>query len=437
MSKKAFLIILCTFSLAQLSLGRGNHYQVPQTSYPSWLDFQSDTIIVSDQDNIKVYPQAAYNSKHDEYLVVWEQSSGNDPGIYGQRLSKHGDKIGSSPFSIAVGNKSRQHPAVDYDPVNDRYLVVWDHDHDGTGTNEDISGRFINWEGSAGSPSEFKISAFPSGQDNPKVEFNSTKNEFLVLWRNASDGGTKPLMGARLYADGSGFAKKDLDILGNIPNFGPVYDLEFNPSQNEYLVTWIKSTPATSSDLYMTRLRGDAQILPPKEVPVAVSNDSEWVPAVAAWRSKNGYDGYMVVWQSRDKNLNYKLLGAFYAGNLAPYAGTELIRETGKWEALPAITSNHLRDQMLIVWSQSSNATTGGYSVWGQLYDPIFPHGPVFEIAPTYGYNPGYLFPSAAAGGRTNFLSAWVQDRPTGYWLDIYARLIFNNRDYLPITMRN
>ena len=113
MSKKVFLIILCTFSLAQLSLGRGNHYQVPQTSDPSWLDFQSDTIIVSGQDNIKVYPQSAYNSKHDEYMVVWEQSSGNDPGIYGQRLSKHGDKIGSSPFSIAVGNKNRQHPAFD------------------------------------------------------------------------------------------------------------------------------------------------------------------------------------------------------------------------------------------------------------------------------------------------------------------------------------
>jgi hypothetical protein len=325
---------------------------------------------------------------------------------------------------------------VDYDPVNDRYLVVWDHDHDGTGNNEDISGRFINWEGAAGSPSEFKISALPNTQEYPKVEYNSTKKEFLILWLNKSSSGTKPLMGARLYADGSGFAKKDLDILGNIPSFGPVYDLEFNPSRNEYLVTWIKSSPTTSSDIYMTRLRCDCQILPPKENPVAVTNDSEWVPAVAAWRTTNGYDGYLVVWQSRDKNFNYRLLGAFYAGNLTPYAGTEKIREPNKWEALPAISSNHLRDQMLVVWSQSLNATAGTYSVWGQFYDSIQPHGTAFEISPQYGYSPGNHFPGAVAGGRTSFLSAWVQDRPTGYWLDIYARLIFNNRYYLPITMR-
>lgn len=445
MFKTISVVIICALNLLLLSaLGSDPQSINNNSTDPAFgkmipEQYLSNTIIVSGSDDIKLGPQIAYNSNHDEYLVVWKRANGPNPGIYGQRLTIRGEKIGSVPISIAEGPKERSHPAVDYDPVEDRYLVVWEHDHDGTSLEWDISGRFIPWQGSDPSLAEFKINDSPGMQISPKVAYNANKKEFLVTWQYITLAKDE-IIGARLFANGTGFADPSINFTGAITNLQFKYTLVYNLSQNEYLLVWSKLSTTTSYDVYMTRSKYDGGLLSAKETPLATSKELEQEPAAAMWLDKNGYNGYFIVWKSRDSNMKYKLIGKFLAHDLTPYAGTLPIKDPTKNQILqPAAASDHQRDQMLVVWTERSDQDSRVSSIWGRFIDIDQSLGPDFQISVTRE-DTGTLLrdvPSAAAGGKTNFLAAWEHSRSsTDYW-DIHASLPSRYSSYLPITMRN
>jgi len=441
--KTAFLIIFtaCILFFTDWEDGHSNSVGAVKElipSPPSISNSQSDLIIVSEQDASKTSPQVAFNSKHNEYLVVWERSSQPDPGIYGQRISSDGKKIGPSPIVIAVGSKKRKTPAVAYDPGNDHYLVVWSHDHDGTGVNNDISGRIIPWQKSDPTLQEFKISNLPDYQTLPRVVYNSTKEEFLILWLHYVNDSLKDIMAARLRSDGSLFTQKDKKILDPVTNLLPDYDVVFNPARNEYLVTWTKHSTISDSDVYMTRLKWDCQILGLKENLVVSTNDSESSPSAAAWETANGYNGYLIVWWKQNMSGNSKFIGKFFSGGLIPYAGTVTIQDTQYDVGPPHLTSNFWREQMLVVWRYRENDPTKTHGVMGRFVNPGQSTGPLFEIAPPSpisGKTKG-IWVSAAAGGKSNFLATWDLLRYSMQYDDIHARLVKMPAVHLPLVIK-
>jgi len=434
------LIVVVLLLLTALGINPAAYANIskPVQSYLSSPEqLVSTRIIVSDLDFNEYNPQAAFNSKQNEYLVVWERYDGQNPGIYGQRLTALGEKIGPSPFSIAVGIKQRSQPDVAYNPESDGYLVVWTHDHDGSGGNNDISGRFIPWQGADPLIQEFKITDLPDYQTLPKVVYNSTKKEFLILWLHYASDVLKDIMGARWKAGGSGFQVKDKKILDTASNLLPNYDLEFNPARNEYLVVWTKHSTLTVSDVYMTRLKWDLQILGSKESLVTNSNDDDVEPTVASWNT-SGYDGYLVAWRTVNFSGTDKIIGAYYSGNLIPYVGTVKIAESNNQEAMPHAATNFKRDQILVVWSQGPNESKKTYGVWGRYVNFGESPGQAFEIAPhtpVNGMSKG-VETSAASGGKSNFLAAWEHVRPSMLNDDIYAKLIYRHANYLPLTLK-
>jgi len=92
---------------------------------------------------------AAYDSGHDEYLIVWWDGRGistaND--IYGQRLSASGVLLGSNlPISTAASNQV--YPNLIYRAADDLYAIVWQdwRNDDGTENNADIYGLLYSAE---------------------------------------------------------------------------------------------------------------------------------------------------------------------------------------------------------------------------------------------------------------------------------------------------
>lgn len=96
---------------------------------------------ISALDNEQLLPAVAYNSHRQEFLVVWQNNWAGNRDIYAQRVSATGTLL--SWFAVTAGANDRAQPAVTYDPVNDRYLVVWIYDDLGNGADWDVYGRFI------------------------------------------------------------------------------------------------------------------------------------------------------------------------------------------------------------------------------------------------------------------------------------------------------
>jgi hypothetical protein len=141
----------------------------------------SREIIISALDNEQLPPAVAYNWKHREYLVVWHDKwAVGTRDIRGRRIAADGAVLAEFEIYSNPTRDSAQ-PAVDYDPVNDRYLVVWIYDTFGDGSDWDVYGRFIPWAGPNPSVTEFPIITWPSKQWNPKVAYARTQDAIRRL----------------------------------------------------------------------------------------------------------------------------------------------------------------------------------------------------------------------------------------------------------------
>lgn len=182
-------------------------------------------------------PQAAYNTEHKEFLVVWHNKWSASRDIYGQRLDSQGKKIGGA-FSISSGIGDRVQPAVVYNSEEGLYLVVFMQDvsaaHDGT--KYDIKGQFVGWNGAL-LGSSITIQTW-EGQSfwSPKITFNANFNEYMVVWTTRdSASGLSLGIGMRIL-DHYGNSLYGTIVTGDGYPTSP--DLVWDPVHDHYLITW-------------------------------------------------------------------------------------------------------------------------------------------------------------------------------------------------------
>ena len=214
-------------------------------------------------------PQVAYNPAGAEYLVVFaaEDNIGllanGEFEIYGQRLGAAGAQIGANDFRISSAGVDGDAtydafaPAVAFDPVSNRYLVVWEGE-DTVGLlapdENEIFGQLLGAGGVEVGPDDFRISDMgPDGDpffdaEKPSVAYNTTDHEFLVTWTGDDDtlpivDGEKEVWVQRVDANGlqPGINDERLSDVG--PNGDPNEDAEesavaYASPGSRFLVVW-------------------------------------------------------------------------------------------------------------------------------------------------------------------------------------------------------
>lgn len=302
------------------------------------------------------FPNVAYNSANNEYLVVWagDDNSGalvNDEyEIFGQRVdAATGVEIGANDFRISDMGPNGDpdydagFPEVAYNSSNNEYLVVWAGTNDlagqAPGEVEIYGQRLDAATGAEVGVNDFPISSMgPLGDPEymaimPAVAYNSQDNQYLVVWIGEDD--TPPLVdgeieifGQRLEADGGQVGLSDFRLSDMGPNGNPNYwawypDLAYNSVTGEYLVVW-------SGD-------DDSGAL--------VDNEFE------------------VYGQRIEAITGAEIGGDLRLSDMGPdgdleYAGTN-----------PVVAYNHHDDEYLVIWSGSENIpplVIGEWEVFGQ-----------------------------------------------------------------------
>lgn len=138
----------------------------------------------------------AWNSTNNQYLVVWKGMGQPEDvvkmEIYGQLLAANGDALGND-FRISETTNQGENfqtdaPAIAYSGGNNQYLVVWSGGFK-TESQSEVWGRGITDKGSVLAGGDFLISQVstnvgPNRQaDSPDVVYNSTANEYLVVFQ--------------------------------------------------------------------------------------------------------------------------------------------------------------------------------------------------------------------------------------------------------------
>ncbi len=200
-------------------------------------------------------------------------------------------EIGNNDFRISeMGpdgdiNYFAQLPAVAYNDTDNEYFVVWAGSDDAGGllANEiELYGQRIN--AATGAVLGDRVRLTQVGTDGtttrsvvvgqgfrPSVAYNSTDNEYLVLWVADDDAAGLAdnefeIFGQRVDAStGQPVGTDDFQISsmgtnGNTAFYAYLQDVAYNSIDDEYLVVWVGHSPTTAvnvnNDLYGQRIAG-------------------------------------------------------------------------------------------------------------------------------------------------------------------------------------
>ena len=362
-------------------------------------DMGPDGDVLYDAEN----PAVAYNPIQNEYLVVWAGDdaplplSNGRPEIFGQRIdAATGQEVGPNDFLISdpgpccSGTYSSHWPAVVYNPAHHEYLVVW---REGFATVQIVEGNFdIHGQrldaatGLEVGPNDFPISDVGSGfqfqADAPALAYNSTDDEYLVVWPATTDNpalhpNEYEVYGQRLDWTGAEIGADDFRIsdmgpdgdlqfqVGPIQFNGDAVALAYNAVNNECFVVWAgndDTPPLTSGQFHIFGQRIDAATgaevglndVLLSDPPAEGEFKFDLFPSVAHGTLNNEY---VVVWSSFLGISNIR--GRRLDGATGTKLGTGELSISGPDPAgVPAITYDASHDEYLVTW----NGSIGGES---------------------------------------------------------------------------
>jgi len=212
-----------------------------------------------------ISPAVAYNSEDDRFLVVWYGDHGTDGEneVYGRLIRSDGTPLGPQLRISSMGPNNdvdydALNPAVAYNPVDNEFLVVWRGDDDTAPLSDnefEIFGqRLLGDTGAHVGTNDFQVTDVGplgspvNGASDPDVTYNTTNNQYLVVWSaneglGGLDNDENEVYGQRLSSTGAQLGANDFRISQMGPDGNGSFDaissaVTYNPVANEYLVVW-------------------------------------------------------------------------------------------------------------------------------------------------------------------------------------------------------
>lgn len=170
--------------------------------------------------------QVAYNSSADQYLATWRDQTAED--LKGRILNADGSYV-TNPFQISsIFPESGLAASVAFDPVNDRYLVIFSRFSQG-----DILAQFVDPGGNLLGP----VLTIVESMDrlSPFVVRNPLNGLYLLAWQESSVGALQVLL---LDADAAvlGTPLTVNDANTSMPR------ITANPADGSFLLAWVDYT---------------------------------------------------------------------------------------------------------------------------------------------------------------------------------------------------
>ena len=232
-------------------------------------------VVVSAEDCDERDPQVAYNSLRDEFLVVWNDvcySATPAARVLARRLNRYGLPVGATfEVSPTEDGRNRSRASVAYDPVNDRYLVVYAMDYWNNGSDLDIRGRFLAWDGVVPGWGEVIVSQSTDNEWNPEVSLSAATGNHLVAWSTLQATAGTVVWGALIAF---GYAPSVFAIAS--PGFRIAPDLSYDATRDRFAVAYDDTNDALARLVEAT----NGAVL--GEITVANSAPNESIAATAS-----------------------------------------------------------------------------------------------------------------------------------------------------------
>lgn len=367
-------------------------------------------VIVSEYNTNEWAPRAAYNSARDEFLVVWYVSlPGASPAkrVFARRLDRYGRPLGET-FDLRPDGDThdRREPSVTYDSVHDRWLVVYGYDYWGNGSDWDIRGRFLDWNGLRPDWQEFALATTGLNERAPAVAFDLFADRFLASWWREDLSSWSTVWGA-VFGFGDAVTPFGISITAN--RTSPA--ISFDPFAERFLVAY-----DTPFDVYAALVDPTGGV--GGETAVATTSEAELAPGAAScdnWQ-------HLVAWESQAASGKFNVLAQFLYGSGALDGGAIVLGGTTADELEPSVDCLHGGIDYLVAYRQEWAGGSDGISARRLAATHALADEFVVIPPPASGWSSH----PAVAGGRSGWLIVWEHLRPEGSYLDIHARVAWD-----------
>ncbi|MBU0510087.1 MAG: hypothetical protein KJ638_00090 [Chloroflexi bacterium] len=392
-------------------------------------------IVISAESQQEVYPSVAYNSQWQEYLVVlWNDRPGCDD-IRAERVARDGTRLGGRWIAAGCPAEHR-YPDVAYNSQSNDYLVVWLEEDGGLSTVK-AQRLWADGEFKGGQITVFAGVIGAQTSAHPAVAYASTTDKYLVVWElevfipTPAPGHTvTSIVGRSVDSDGN--MPSPEFVISQDPGTEPRQqpDLAYNRHANGFLVVWQQWNGSAVWDIYGQLVNGDGSI-PPGFLPIQVAwyIQSSTAPAVAAIPTAAGSYKYLVVWEATVGPGNRDIYGKLVEENGTPHASAFPISNAPADESAPAVAGDEASQRYLVTWRHPLGVVDVPIHGRAVSTDGNLLYGDAEFGGPTANY------PAVAAGPVGDFFIAW-QDQPVFFTdTNIYGQL-WGNRVYLPLVLR-
>ena len=305
-------------------------------------------------------------------------------------------------FPICTDWEVQQNPAVAYNSTNNEYLVVWE---DWRSGEPDIYARRLSSTGEL--LFSRLICAAPESQRFPAVAYNNAENEYLVVWEDLrnynryTNSGTVEIYGKRVRSIGAP-ASLDFAISSLTDNHSSyLHAVIYNSITNEYLVIFW-----SDDGTYGQRISSSGKL----------QGNNFFISAGGG--SSIAYNSVL---------NEYLVVTATEQGIYG-----QRVSSTGELQGDPfcisgvrgfrAVAYNSIANEYLVVLADERNASTTGYDIYGQRISSTGElRGENFAI--TIAAN-DQKYPVVAYNSFDNeYFVVWDDERDGGHWsIDIYGQ---------------
>lgn len=399
-------------------------------------------------------PRIAYSATDDKYLVVWnaDDDTGalvdNEFEIYGQFIDANGSEIGTNDFRISFNNSDgdtnfrTDRPDVAWNSTTNQFLVVWEGETSVNGEIE-IYGQLINGDGTF-SGSNFRISDVGTegstsfGARRTEVIYNATNNEYMVVWEADDSIDNKiEIYAQRISATGTEIGTNDFQISNQLPandaNFDAKDpDVTWNSTANEYLIVWQgETTTDNEREIYAQRYDANNNTFSGGNFKISDMGtdgdiNTEGLRPKVAYNSVDNQ--YLVVWQGDDiTNGQYEVYG-----QLLSNTGTEIGTNDFRISTVTNINSGYDITRPEIIWNSNNNeyfiayksdsSVDNDFEIYGQfITNQGMLNGSNFllsDMGPDADTSYGADDCIVATNGISDYIIAWEGDDNTGSLVD-------------------
>ena len=384
-------------------------------------------------------------------------------------------EIGADDFRISdmgtVGlaqNYLADYPHVAYNPLDNEYLVVWVGDDDVNGNVDNeyevFAQRIDAATGAEVGANDFRISDMGGdsilyGASFPRVVFNVTQGEYLVVWEGDDDAGglvndELEIFGQRLDRSGTEIGADDFRIsfmggTGSTTQKARYPAVAWDSVDDQYLVAWVGDRNATAAaewEAFGQRLDADGSAIGGElRISDVGIEGSDWYSVFSLDVAYNPAQGeYLVVFEGQDDQPGMEDLGIeILAQRIDADTGAEVgandyrLSDVGTSSAynatLPQVAYDPASNQYLVVFRADDNV--GGlvadeFEIFGQRLSALGAEVGAndFRISAMGGtgnQDIGARKPAVAAlaGGGGGWLVTW-EAYVSGQAFDIYGQYL-------------